>query len=122
MTTSKFSDAALELTAAAEGALEISVQGAKLIVEDASNYEVHWTAKQEAICIKYMTLTYDWKSYSNKQDLGENDLMLRKKNNRRTSALHANTDNVDNTKCPWISSWFESNLFLYGKHLEVEWT
>ena len=47
MTTSKFSDAALELTAAAEGALEISVQGAKLIVEDASNYEVHWTAKQE---------------------------------------------------------------------------
>jgi len=41
VTTSKFSDAALELTAAAEGALEISVQGAKLIVEDASNYEVH---------------------------------------------------------------------------------
>ena len=39
--TSKFSDAALELTAAADGALEISVQCAELVVEDASDYAVH---------------------------------------------------------------------------------
>jgi len=41
VTTSKFSDAASELTAASDGALEISVQGAELVVEDTRNHVVH---------------------------------------------------------------------------------
>jgi len=37
----KFSDVSMELTAAADGAMEILVQCSKLVIEDASDHVVH---------------------------------------------------------------------------------